>query len=168
MVGSCSVSAALRQEWNVVWPAHLPTAPDPEIPASLSCPRRPCALQLDYGAFPSHPFCLPMPTPLCLSSDMTPSLPPGRCPTHQPQVSCPLGFPTHRILCKSHLLICLVPLMGHRQLLAPFCNLPNSTREATYPGSHKGCIGYLKFSAQRKNNMINRGKKLATYQKKDN
>lgn len=47
--GSCSVSAALRQEWNVAWPAHLPTAPDPEIPASLSFPDDPALSSWTMG-----------------------------------------------------------------------------------------------------------------------
>ena len=146
MGGACSVSAALRQEWNVAWPAHLPTAPDPEIPTRVSVsPDDPVPSSWAVALSLCIPSACQCPQPFCLNSDMTSSLPPGRCPTHQHWVSCPLGFPTHRILCKSHLLICLVPLMGHRYLLAPFCNLPESTRKATYPRSHKGCIGHLNF-----------------------
>lgn len=84
MGGTCSVSAALRQEWNVAWPAHLPTAPDPEIPMRVSIfPDNPLLYSWTMGLSLCIPSACQCPYPFCLSSDMTPSLPPGRCPTHQ-------------------------------------------------------------------------------------
>ena len=81
MGGICSVSAALRQEWNVAWPAHLPTALDPEIPMRVFVfPDDPL---LSSWTFPLHPFCLPMPIPL-LSQLRHDSLPASRKVSHTP------------------------------------------------------------------------------------